>query len=186
MLKITVLGTELFKPDTNEFVTTKSQTLILEHSLISISKWEAKYEKPFLTKDPMNEEELTDYIRFMTINKPSDDLVYLTLSSENYSEIKAYIEAPMTATTFSKTSESTSHRIVTSELIYYWMVASQIPFECEKWHINRLMTLIRVCSAENQAQSKAQSQRTPKGRRSAASSRHAINAARRSHLHSQG
>lgn len=129
-------------------ITGKEQTLKLEHSLVSLSKWESKWCKPFLSSEKTDEEFL-DYIRCMTLtpNVPPD--VYDRLTMENIDEIMDYIKSPMTATTFRKSNEKPGREIVTSELIYYWMIALNIPFECEKWPIKRLLTLIRVCEIKN-------------------------------------
>ncbi|MGB4293547.1 MAG: hypothetical protein WBJ37_11785, partial [Bacteroidales bacterium] len=147
MLQITIPAVELWDERKQEFVTTKEQTLQLEHSLVSISKWESKWCKPFLSKQEKTSEETLDYIKCMTITQNVDPEVYNYLTNKNIEEINNYINAPMTATYFSdeKTSK-TSREQVTAELIYYWMIALNIPFECQKWHLNRLLTLIKVCS----------------------------------------
>ena len=150
MLTIKIPDTEYYNEETSQFVSVKERTIDLEHSLVSLSKWESKWCKPFLAKDYKTDEETRDYIRCMTINtQPSTD-VYRALTNTQIKEIAAYIDAPMTATTFSKAQLAGSNReIITSELIYYWLIAQQIPFECQKWHLNRLLTLIRVCSIKN-------------------------------------
>ena len=148
MLEIIVKGMELFDDEKNEFFTVKTQTLKLEHSLVSISKWESKWHKSFLSSSDKTNEEILDYIRCMTINQV-DPNVYKILSRDNIDEIEKYIEDPMTATTI--VSENSGRReIITSELIYYWMVSYRIPLDCEKWHLNRLLTLIKICNAKNQ------------------------------------
>lgn len=151
MKEITIKGsTELFDSTTNTFYSIPGQTIALEHSLVSISKWESKWHKPYLSNDQKTVEETLDYIRMMTITKNVDPRLYYLLTDENMQEISDYINDPMTATWFSKTNDNRpSHRIVTSELIYYWMISLNIPMECQKWHLNRLLTLIRVCNAEN-------------------------------------
>lgn len=150
MLEIVIPPIEGWDEEKQEFVTTKGATLLLEHSLISLSKWEAKWNKPFLDKNDKTNEETIDYIRCMTLNKNVDPDVYNYISQDNIMKIYEYIQAPMTATTFNTFQKKSFDRtIVTSELIYYWMVALNIPFECEKWHINRLLTLIRVCEVKN-------------------------------------
>lgn len=156
MLKIvvpeTVIG-EQFDEKKSEFITiaTKKQTLQLEHSLVSLSKWEAKWRKPFLSGKKKTAEEFIDYIRCMTITQNVDPKVYLALTPELISEVSAYIDAPMTATTLPKrNNRSLNRENVTSELIYYWMVSYNIPFECQKWHLNRLLTLINVCNVKSQ------------------------------------
>lgn len=155
MLKIVVNGAEYFDEARGEFVYTNSTTLTLEHSLISLSKWESKWHKPFLGSTEKTAEELLDYIRCMTITQNVDPNVYLSLSQENFNDIKNYMEDTMTATWFTE-RDNPRHRqkVITAELIYYWMVALQIPFECEKWHLNRLLTLIRVCNIENSPKKK--------------------------------
>ncbi len=151
MLKIIVPAAELYDENKDEFISSKEQVLQLEHSLVSISKWESKWCKPFLTKGPKTEVETIDYIRCMTLTQNVKPEVYSCLSAENITDVINYIEAPMTATTFSNTKTGASSReIFTSEIIYYWMVALNIPFECQKWHLNRLLTFINVCSIKNQ------------------------------------
>ncbi len=151
MLKIVVKGKELYNEKTGEFSWSKDTVLQLEHSLISLSKWEAKYHKPFLKNtDSMSYEELKDYIRCMTITQNIDPLVYDCLSEDNIMSIKNYMEDQMTATWFNeKNNPKSRQKVITAELIYYWMISLQIPVEFEKWHLNRLLTLIRVCNSEN-------------------------------------
>lgn len=151
MLEIEVAPSEMFNEETNEFFYTKGCTLQLEHSLISISKWESKWKKPFMVKTPeKTSEEILDYIRCMTINKKVNPDVYFGISAKQMREIENYIEDAMTATTFSELDNSPpSREIITSELVYYAMIKNGIPLECEKWHINRLLTLIRVFSIKD-------------------------------------
>lgn len=149
MLEIQVEESEQFDEANNEFITIKPQILKLEHSLVSISKWEAKWHKSFLSDDNKSPEEIMDYVKCMTINQVNP-YTYYALSKKNIDDIKDYIDNPMTATTIKDVKGKKSNEIVTSELIYYWMVALEIPFECEKWHINRLLTLIKVCNIKNQ------------------------------------
>lgn len=156
-LSITVSGRELFDPNTNEIFYVKNQTYLLEHSLISISKWESLYHRSFLNDGPKDAEETLAYIRMMVINGQMDELTSKCLSTENLKTITEYIQNPMTATTISnrRPHEGASKRkeIVTSELIYYWMIALSIPQEYQKWHLNRLLTLIQVCNIKNQGDS---------------------------------
>ena len=150
MLTITIPAVELFNEETQEFFSTKEQTLQLEHSLVSLSKWESKWCKAFLSKEEKTLEETIDYIKCMTITQNVDPNVYNHLSRSNIIEINKYIEAPMTATTFyEETQKGRGRETVTSELIYYWMISLNIPMECQKWHLNRLLTLIRVCNIKN-------------------------------------
>lgn len=150
MLLITIPDSEYYDDLNNRFHKVKGLTLQLEHSLVSLSKWESKWCKPFLHSNNKTTEEILDYVRCMTINTTQELSVYKALTTEQFNQVVAYINAPMTATTFTKEQTKGHNReIVTSELIYYWMVAQQIPFECQKWHLNRLLTLIRVCSIKN-------------------------------------
>lgn len=145
MLRITIPATEWWDERKKEFVYTKEQTLQLEHSLISISKWESKWCKSFIYTKNKTNEETVDYIRCMTLTQNVDPDVYRCLSEENLEQIRSYIDAPMTATTVPVDKNARPNReIITSELIYHWMIDTQIPFECQKWHLNRLLTLIRV------------------------------------------
>lgn len=149
MLTIVVPEAELFDEYSQEFVYTKKQVLKLEHSLVSLSKWEAKWKKPFLGDSKKTPEEMLDYIRCMTITQNVDPVIYMNLDVKSIKRINEYIDDKMTATTFSdNTPRVSSREQVTSELIYYWMVNFNIPFECEKWHLNRLLTLIQVCSVK--------------------------------------
>lgn len=148
MLSIIIPQNELYDEQTNEFKYTNEQIIELEHSLVSISKWESKWNKPFL-ESKKSDEETIDYIKCMTLTKNISDEIYLNLSSKNINEIKNYIDAPMTATTFYNKKEYTNREKITSDLIYYWMISLNIPMECQNWHINRLLTLIRICNIKN-------------------------------------
>ena len=180
MLQITIPAVELWDERKQEFVITKEQTLQLEHSLVSISKWESKWCKPFLSKQEKTFEETLDYIKCMTITQNVDPEVYNYLTNKNIEEINNYIDAPMTATYFSddKTVKPSREQI-TAELIYYWMIALNIPFECQKWHLNRLLTLIKVCNIKNQPPKK-------RSRQEIMSRNAALNAARRKQLNTKG
>lgn len=155
MLQITVppVIAEKYDEKSNEFIYTKikqEQVLKLEHSLVSISKWESKWNKAFLGKQKKTEEEILDYIRCMTLTQNVAPEVYSRLSSKNYDDIWAYINAPMTATVIPKERcKSGSREVITSELIYYWMISYNIPVEFQKWHINRLITLIQLFNMKN-------------------------------------
>lgn len=180
MLQITVPAVELYDERTEQFVTMKEQTLQLEHSLVSLSKWESKWCKAFLSKQEKTLEENLDYIKCMTINQGINPVVYSCLTRENIKQINEYIEAPMTATYFSDgRSGKQGRETVTSELIYYWMIALNIPFECQKWHLNRLLTLIQVCNLKNQPPKKM-------SKREIISRNAALNAARRKQFNTTG
>lgn len=180
MLQIVIPGREFWDEQKQEFINTKEQVLQLEHSLISLSKWEAKWCKVFLSKQEKTQEETIDYIKCMTITPNVDPEVYNHLTRENIKEIEDYIAAPMTATYFSSDNAGKSSREqVTSELIYYWMIALNIPFECQKWHLNRLLTLIKVCNIKNQPPKKM-------SKREIMSRNAALNAARRQQLNTKG
>ena len=180
MLQITIPATEYFNDETQEFHTLKEQTLQLEHSLISISKWESKWCKVFLSKQEKTLEETIDYVKCMTITQNVSPDIYSRLTMANMKEIEDYIAAPMTATFFSKNQQGkSSNEPVTSELIYYWMIALNIPFECEKWHLNRLLTLVKVCNIKNQPPKKM-------SKRSLMQRNAALNAARRKQHNTMG
>lgn len=180
MLRITIAANESWDELREEFVTNKEQTLQLEHSLVSLSKWESKWHKSFLNARGMTTEELLDYVRCMTLTQNVSPDIYYRITNAQIDEIRAYINAPMTATTFSEDKRSKpSREIITSELIYHWMIDAGIPFECQKWHLNRLLTLIRVRNVKN-------SKPKPMGKKALMSRNTALNAARRNQLHSRG
>ena len=150
MLTLIIPPRELYDETRNEFIQCPSVTLQLEHSLLSISKWEAKWKKPFMSKEQKTQEEFIDYVRCMTVSPKVNPAVYYRLTRKNFDTIERYIQDPMTATTFhSWKKEKPGKKIITSEQVYYWMVAAQIPWEAEKWHFNRLMTLLRIYGIEN-------------------------------------
>lgn len=182
MLQIVIPGTDLWDEVREEFVPTKPATLQLEHSLVSLSKWEQKHRKPFLARNEKTSEELIDYVRCMTItqNVEHDAYVRLSYNLDILLRIQEYIDDPMTATTFSDDPRVTgSNKPVTAEVIYYWMICYGIPFECRKWHLNSLLTLIKVCERKNRAPKKM-------SQRSIMSRNAALNAARRSRHNSKG
>lgn len=151
MLELYVPRSEWFNNDTQTFELQSPEfTLILEHSLVSLSKWESKWKKPFLEdQENRTPEEFIDYIRCMTINRGIDPRYYYNLTTSMIARIRNYIDDPMTATKIRRSANAGRRggkRIITSEIIYSWMVQYGIPFECQKWHLNRLMMLIEVCA----------------------------------------
>lgn len=180
MLTINIPPTELWDETKNEFIEFPGKKLQLEHSLVSLSKWESIWKKPFITptSQPKTREETLSYVRCMTITQNVDPYVYRFLTNDNLEAIRQYIDDPMTATTFQSPGNS-SKEIVTSEVIYYWMITFGIPMECQKWHLNRLLTLVRVCSIKNQPAKKMSN-------RQILSNNAKLNAARRAALHTKG
>ncbi len=179
MLIINIPEGEMFNDATQEFITLKATTLQLEHSLVSVSKWESKWNIPFLSKKEKTIEQTIDYIKCMTITQNVPDSTYRRLTNNEINKINDYIGASMTATTFSNFDNRPNREVVTSELIYYWMISLNIPMECQKWHLNRLLTLIRVCNVKN-TPPKKMSQKEIMSRNAA------LNAARRKKLNSKG
>lgn len=179
MLRIVIPPFERFDDDKDEFITSKGQTLQLEHSLVSLSKWESTWCKPFLEKGNKTRIESIDYIRCMTLTQNVDPIVFLGITDENIRQVTEYIEAPMTATVFSNTHKGGNREIITAEIIYYLMITANIPFECQKWHLNRLLTLINVCNIKNQPPKKM-------GRKEIMSRNASLNAARRQALNTKG
>ena len=153
MLKLKIPDIDVFDNDLQEFVNIKGCTIQLEHSLISLHRWEQKWNVPFLTKKEKTLEQTIDYIKCMTISQNVNPMIYKYLTDDTVSEILKYIEEPMTATTFSNNANqpgaAPKRETVTAELIYYWMIALQIPVQFEKWHLNSLLTLIEVCNIKN-------------------------------------
>lgn len=179
MLLLTIPPPEYWDDYKQQFVYGKAQTLQLEHSLVSISKWECKHHKAFLGKREKTNEELIDYVRCMTLTQNVDPQVYHALSDREFAIINQYIDDPMTALYFQDDEKGELSDTITAELIYYWMIALNIPFECQKWHLNKLLALIRVCNIKNK----------PPKKRSAKeiiSRNRAINAANRRRFNSRG
>lgn len=188
MLRIVIPDNEYFLPESNEFVIIKGKVLQLEHSLISVSKWESKWKKAFLKKDKeRTQEQMLDYVKCMTLTQNVDPKVYLNVTPSIMRQINEYINDPMTATVIAKLEQNggnvgASRDTVTSELIYYWMISLNIPFECQKWHLNRLLALIEVCNMKNSKPAKL----TPAQKKAQRANWSAINAARRAKSHSKG
>lgn len=180
MLRLKIAPTEMWDERKQEFVQTGERELMLEHSLVSLAKWESKWQKPFLDQKSKTGDEMLDYVRCMTITQNVSPETYSRLTTGNMAEIEQYISRPMTATTFSAEQHGNRNgEKTTAELIYYWMVTLSIPFECEKWHLNRLLALIRVCNLKNQPARK-------KSQRAILQENRALNAARRQRLRTRG
>ena len=160
MLEILVPENEIYLPGQNRFVPIPSCVLTLEHSLISISKWEAKWHVPYLNAKKRTSAQELDYIRCMAVGPVKNEYVFSVLTPENIDQIKAYIDNTMTATIFSKGPRPVTKEVVTAEVLYCRMFANNIPMECQKWHLNRLLTLIRVCDAKNGPRSKMSKRQT--------------------------
>lgn len=180
MLHVTIPAIEHWDEVNHVFITNKEQKLQLEHSLVSISKWESKWHKAFMSNENRTYEETIDYIRCMTITQNVDPEIYKFVTNDIIVQVNEYIANPMTATWFSEDrSGRRSSETITSELIYYWMITLNIPKECEKWHLNRLLTLVRVCNIKNQPPKRMSKRET--------SSRYAaLNKARRQQLNTRG
>lgn len=158
MLRLKVVTAEGFDESIGKFVEGDYVVLELEHSLASVSKWESKWEIPFLGSDKKTTEQVLDYVRMMFSGAEFPEELVQYLTKKNYDDINDYINAKMTATTFREIKQPANKEIVTSELVYYWMIALGIPFDCEHWHLNKLLTLIKVCNIKNQKPTKMSKQ----------------------------
>lgn len=189
MLELKIDSKEGWDASKNEFVTTKATTLYLEHSLVSLSKWEAKYRKPYISTEQKTKEEILDYIKFMTITQNVDPAIYNLLGADELKKINDYISDTATATWFTTRKQTgapqskPNKEVITAELIYYWMISYNIPFECQKWHLNRLLTLIRICNIKDAQQN---GRNTKMSKRDILSQNRALNAARRQKFNTAG
>lgn len=183
MLHITIPAREFY--DGKEFFNVKEYELTLEHSLVSISKWESKWKKPFIGDDEKTVEEQLDYVKCMTITQRVPDHVYSGLTTKNMEDVQEYIGDSRTATFFTERKNPNQHGVkkketITSELIYYWMIGLEVPMECQKWHLNRLLTLIRICNIKNNKNPKKM------GKKNTLANNHKVNAARRAKMGTSG
>lgn len=163
MLEVIIPEDEFYDQSTNKFITIPSCKIVIEHSLISVAKWESKWHMPYLSDSPRSPIQELDYIKCMIIGSIPNDLTLKTLSAENIKLIRDYINNPMTATTFQKNSKSTGRgkkENTTAETIYAHMFAHSIPIDCQKWHLNRLLTLLRVCDLKNSPRDKMTKKQT--------------------------
>lgn len=184
MLTITIPSFQLFDDESGRFIEEPEVTLLLEHSLVSLSKWESLTEKAFLGDDQKSRSETLQYIHCMNLAPVPSEKVYERLSGEHIRQINDYIDAKMTATTFKEISGEgarKSSEFITSEIIYYWMIALTIPMECQYWHLNRLITLIRVTNTKNNPKKPGRM-----NRREMLSQRAALNAQRKAQLNTTG
>lgn len=181
MLTITIPAVESFDEVNNEFIITSNETTIqLEHSLVSLSKWERIWEKPFLSDEDKTPEEAISYIKTMTLTPNVLPEIYVNLSRKNYEQINEYINAKMSATWFADVQNQPRRReVITAELIYYWMLTQGIPKECEHWHLSQLFTQIRVFNEKNAPEKKV-------NKRDAISRQRELNAQRKAKLGTTG
>lgn len=160
MLKITIPSREYFDDDKQMFIKVKGAEITLEHSLLSLFKWEQKWKKPFLKEGYKKTfEETIDYIRCMTLTPNIDPDIYYNLDQKTVEKIGEYINDPHTATTFNEPKKDGEAKkkvtaTETAETIYCSMVMAGIPFECQKWHVNNLLTLIKVYNVKNDGDGK--------------------------------
>lgn len=180
MLRLTIPEEELFDEGTQEFISLDSIELELEHSLLSLSKWESFFEKSFLGTDDKTNEEIMYYVWCMVLDDRIDQSILNRLTRKNLIEINEYISSKQSATTFGEMpSRPGRNEIITSELIYYWMVAFTVPFECESWHLNRLFSLIKICNIKN-------SKQQPQSKKDVAKRYQELNAQRKANLGTTG
>lgn len=183
MLRLKVVTAEGFDDDAQKFVDASSVVLELEHSLLSLSKWESKWKVPFLGDQNKTDEQVLDYVCMMNSSGEIPPEVLTHMGPEHFNAVNAYINDKMTATTFRDKRETKNNEIITAELIYYWMIALGIPFECQEWHLNRLLTLIKVCNIKNAPKDKTVASGMTKA---SASDRRALNEQRRREAGSSG
>lgn len=180
MLKLVLPETEYYDETQNLFVTQEPKTLVLEHSLRSVARWESKWNVAFLSDKEKTREQTLDYITCMSVNKNIPDSLLQRIGNKELQTVSDYINAKMTATTITRrgTKRPTSE-IVTAEIIYWWMIQYGIPPEYEKWHLNRLLMLIEVCNLKSGPQKKM-------GRQEQMAQQRALNKARQAKYKTKG
>lgn len=150
MLRITIPETEYFDHEKEEFIKVEEVVLELEHSLVSLSKWESKWKKPFLEDSERTDAQTIDYVRMMSVSGEISDETLYRLTQAHIDQVGEYLNDSMTATWFNEPKKTSGRKeVITAEIIYYWMISLTIPFECQYWHLNRLLTLIKVCNHKN-------------------------------------
>ena len=179
MLELMISGGEFYDESLEMFIEVKPAVLRLEHSLVSVSKWESIWKEPFLSKKDKSERQTIDYLKCMTIGQNVDPMLYRCITPKQMQQIEEYISDEKTATTFNERGALPNRQVITSELIYFWMAQYNIPFECQKWHLSRLLTLIRIASIKNAPDKKM-------SKRAILSQNRELNAARRKAMHSKG
>lgn len=183
MLKLTIGSDELYDEEKSEFIIKDGFTIHLEHSLLAISVWEQRFCKPFLGRGEKTKEETLGYVEAMILDEDYPDDVLDRMTPHHLSKVNDYVDSPATATTFSDLADKKPSRgpsqVITSELIYYWMASANVPFECERWHLNRLFALLRIFDVKNSKQKKM-------SRSEIASRNRALNEQRKAQLNTRG
>lgn len=186
MLQLTIPGQRYWDEENEVFVYPETVVLELEHSLVTLSKWESEFEKPFLSKDEKTAEEIFRYIQIMNQTPNTSPDVFQYLTEENVREINDYISAKTTATWFNDPppgSQPPNREVITAELIYYWMISVEMPIEpFQNWHLNRLFTLLRVFSVKNGKNQKM----NPEEKKNWLSERERLNELRKKQMGSDG
>ena len=180
-IRIRIPELHLFNEATNEFFDIRETYLTMEHSLVSISKWESKWHIPYLAPGEKTPEQALDYLRCMTITQNIQPGIYNYIPDTEMRRIKNYIEDSMSAYKFKEEEgKGRTKKAITSDYLYFCMVTYRIPVEFERWHLNRLITLIQICSEENNPK------KNKKSKRRITSDYAALNAARRAKLGTTG
>ena len=150
MLRIVIDGEEEWDSENEEFVYPNRVVIKLEHSLVSLSKWESRFEKPFLSEDSKTTEELAGYVECMILDTDEPEKFVSMLTQEHVDRIQTYIDSKQTATWFNEKPSAPNRQVITNEVIYYWLFSAGLDISCQHWHLNRLFTQLRVHSAHNE------------------------------------